>query len=126
MYMVFDLLELEGEDLRPNPLHERRQKLEELAGDRQLVMPVRRLPAKGLEAWDEVLRGNYEGMVAKDPASAYTPGRTLSWLKVKRRNYRQEGSARLPQRLTRQGVRHATEERSLGFADWRWVSPTTQ
>ena len=39
---------------------------------------------------DEVLRCNYEGMVAKDPASAYTPGRTLSWLKVKQRGYRQE------------------------------------
>jgi ATP-dependent DNA ligase len=36
----------------------------------------------GLEAWNEVVRGNYEGMVAKDPASTYTPGRTLSWLKV--------------------------------------------
>jgi hypothetical protein len=33
----------------------------------------------GLEAWDEVLRGNYEGMIAKDPESAYMPGRTLSW-----------------------------------------------
>jgi ATP-dependent DNA ligase len=38
----------------------------------------------------EVLRCNYEGMVAKDPASAYKPGRTLSWLKVKQRDYRQE------------------------------------
>jgi len=37
-------------------------------------------PANGLEAWDEVLRGNQEGMVAKDPASAYAPGHTLSWL----------------------------------------------
>jgi len=33
---------------------------------------------------------NYEGMVAKDPGSGYTPGRTLSWLKVKQRGYRQE------------------------------------
>jgi ATP-dependent DNA ligase len=56
----------------------------------QLIIPARRLPADGLEAWNEVLRYNYEGMVAKDPASAYTPGRTLSWLKVKQRTYRQE------------------------------------
>jgi ATP-dependent DNA ligase len=26
-------------------------------------------------------------MVAKDPAPAYTPGRTLSWLKVKQRAF---------------------------------------
>jgi bifunctional non-homologous end joining protein LigD len=90
MFMVFDLLELEGEDLRPRSLLERRQALEQLVADRQLVMPTRRVPANGFEAWKEVLRGNYEGMVAKDPASAYTPGRTLLWLKVKQRGYRQE------------------------------------
>ena len=90
IYMVFDLLDLGGEDLRTRPLRERRQALEQLAADCQLVMPTRRLPANGLKAWEEVLRGNYEGMVAKDPASAYTPGRTLSWLKVKQRGYRQE------------------------------------
>jgi hypothetical protein len=53
IYMVFDLLELGGEDLRTRALHERRQALEQLATDRQLVMPTRRLPANGLEAWEE-------------------------------------------------------------------------
>jgi len=43
-----------------------------------------------LAAWDEVLGCNYEGMVAKDPESAYTPGRTLSWLKVRQKDYRHE------------------------------------
>jgi len=65
--MVFDLLELEGEDLRPRPLLERRQALEQLVADRQLIIPTRRLVANGLEAWDEVLGCNYEGTVAKDP-----------------------------------------------------------
>jgi bifunctional non-homologous end joining protein LigD len=90
MYMVFDLLELEGDDLRTRPLRERRQALERLVAERQFIIPARQLPADGLEAWSEVVRGNYEGMVAKDPTSAYTSGRTLSWLKVKQRNYRQE------------------------------------
>jgi bifunctional non-homologous end joining protein LigD len=70
MYMVFDLLELEGEDLRPRSLLERRQALEQLVADRQLIIPTRRLVANGLEAWDEVLGCNYEGMVAKDPGSS--------------------------------------------------------
>ncbi len=52
-----------------------------------LIIPTLRLSDNGLEAWGEVLRGNYEGMVAKDPAPAYTPGRTLSWLKVKQRAF---------------------------------------
>lgn len=90
MYMVFDLLQLDGENLRAQPLGERREALEQLAADRQLIMPTRRLPANGLKAWEEVLRGNYEGMVAKDSDSAYMPGRTLSWLKVKQRGYRRE------------------------------------
>jgi bifunctional non-homologous end joining protein LigD len=90
MYMVFDLLELDGEDLRPRSLQERRRALEELVAGRQLVISARRLASNGLEAWEQVLRGNYEGMVAKDPASAYKPGRTLSWLKVKQRDYRKE------------------------------------
>src|SRR5882724_4907745 len=90
MYMVFDLLELDGKDLRTRPLRERREALEQRVAGHQLIIPVRRLPSNGLEAWDEVLRCNYEGMVAKDPASTYTLGRTLSWLKVKQRNYRQE------------------------------------
>lgn len=90
MYMVFDLLELDGKDLRTRPLRKRSEALEQLVAGHQLIMPTRRLPAHGLEAWAEVLRGNYEGMVAKDPAATYTPGRTLSWLKMKQRNYRQE------------------------------------
>jgi bifunctional non-homologous end joining protein LigD len=90
IYMVFDLMDLDGEDLRTQPLQERRQALERLVADRQLIIPTRRLVANGLEAWQEVLQGNYEGMVAKDPASTYSAGRPLSWLKVKQRGYRQE------------------------------------
>src|SRR5438876_6367026 len=50
-----------------------------------LLLAARR-PAHGLEAWAEVQRRGYEGLVAKDEASAYLGGRTRSWLKVKRRN----------------------------------------
>ncbi len=35
-----------------------------------------------------MLERGYEGLVAKDPQSPYRAGRTLSWLKVKQRNYR--------------------------------------
>jgi hypothetical protein len=36
-----------------------------------LVFPVRRPAADGLEAWAEVIVRGYEGYVAKDEASAY-------------------------------------------------------
>ena len=45
-------------------------------------------PNDGITAWAEALERGYEGMVAKDPASPYRGGRTLSWLKVKQRDYR--------------------------------------
>jgi ATP-dependent DNA ligase len=35
----------------------------------------------------EVERRGYEGLVAKDESSLYIGGRTLSWLKVKQRDY---------------------------------------
>jgi len=55
-----------------------------------MVFPARRLDRNGLMAWREALQRGYEGIVAKDPASRYVPGRTLSWLKVKQKNYRKE------------------------------------
>jgi len=59
--------------------------------------PLRRgargAPARGgraglllcLEAWEEVQRRGYEGLVAKDDSSTYSGGTRL-WLKVKRWN----------------------------------------
>jgi len=51
---------------------------------------VRRLADDGLKAWQQVIERGYEGLVAKDPASPYVGGRTLSWLRVKQRAYRVE------------------------------------
>jgi bifunctional non-homologous end joining protein LigD len=90
MLVAFDLLELDGEDQRKRPLRERRQALEHLLDGERLVLLVRRLAPDGLEAWKEVLRASYEGLVAKDPQSPYVGGRTLKWLKVKQRDYRVE------------------------------------
>ena len=44
----------------------------------------------GMKAWQEVQERGYEGYVAKDEASPYSGGRTLSWLKVKPKEYRVE------------------------------------
>jgi bifunctional non-homologous end joining protein LigD len=84
LLMVFDLMYRNSRDLSQRPLRERRQRLEELleaGADR--ILPVRRLAANGLTAWTQVLEKGYEGMVAKDEASAYVAGKTSRWLKVK-------------------------------------------
>jgi len=88
MLMAFDLLELDGVDQCKRPLRERRQALEHLLAGERMILPVRRLSSSGLEAWKEVVRAGYEGIVGKDPESPYVPGRTLKWLKVKQKDYR--------------------------------------
>jgi len=40
----------------------------------------------------------YEGLVPKDPASPYSAGRTLSWLKVKVPHYRESERGWVPKR----------------------------
>jgi ATP-dependent DNA ligase len=53
------------------------------------LLPVRRLSDDGLKAWPEAVSRDYEGLVAKDPASPYVGGRTLKWLKVQQPKYRE-------------------------------------
>jgi bifunctional non-homologous end joining protein LigD len=90
VYMVFDVLELGGKDLRREPLRKRRKVLEELVAGARMILPARRLSDNGLAAWAQVVHRGYEGMVGKDPESPYVPGRTLKWLKVKVKDYRKE------------------------------------
>ena len=86
--VVFDLLRLEGESLLTLPLSERRARLETLP----LPPPLRLAGytrADSVEAIDTAFqaargRGN-EGLMAKAPTSAYTPGRRgLAWIKLKK------------------------------------------
>jgi len=90
VYIVFDVLELEGRDLRGKPLKERRRALERLIGGRSMIFPARRLSRDGFKAWEEAVNFGYEGIVAKDPESKSVAGRTLRWIKVKQRDYRKE------------------------------------
>lgn len=90
VYMVFDLLELGGKDLRKEPLWKRREVLEGLVEGERMIMPVRRLSSNGLTAWAQAVKLGYEGIVGKDPESQYIPGRTLRWIKVKQKEYRKE------------------------------------
>jgi DNA ligase-1 len=87
-YLAFDLLWSQGQDWMRRPLRERRQALDALA----LPASFRRAhltPATTAEDIDAAFlaaraRGN-EGLMIKDPASAYSPGRRgLNWLKLKR------------------------------------------
>ncbi|MFB7844695.1 non-homologous end-joining DNA ligase [Microbacterium sp. NPDC056052] len=83
-YHLFDLLHLEGHDLTPLPLRDRRELLEQIAAD--LPAPVLVPPV--FDDVDAALATSaaldLEGVVVKDPASAYASGgRSPRWLKIK-------------------------------------------
>jgi bifunctional non-homologous end joining protein LigD len=83
VYCVFDLLALDGEDLRGRPLLERRALLTEA---------IQATPALRLsEAWQgdseqrftQACRSGWEGLIAKRGAGTYVTGRSKDWLKLK-------------------------------------------
>jgi bifunctional non-homologous end joining protein LigD len=85
--IAFDVLYMKGRDVSQRPLRERRARLEDLLAGANVVYPVRRLAPDGLKAWAQVVERGYEGLVAKDEASAYVGGPTKVWLKVKQRGW---------------------------------------
>jgi len=87
-YRVFDLLYLDGREIWREPLARRRELLDTLPFREPIgALPVRtaasprELAARFLEA---KARGN-EGLVVKNPLSAYAPGRRgMEWIKLKK------------------------------------------
>ena len=80
---VFDLLELDGDDLRGRPLLERRARLVEV------VRPSAALQLS--EVWRDdsqrrfvrACRSGWEGLIAKRAKAPYVAGRSRDWLKLK-------------------------------------------
>ena len=82
-YMIFDLLRLNGEDLKKHPYAVRRELLEDLdlAGRNWMVPPVF---ADGEATAAAAREYRLEGVVAKRVETPYTPGlRSPDWVKVK-------------------------------------------
>jgi len=84
---IFDVLWLEGEDLRKKPYVERRAILEKLlkrapAG----VELARKVDMPGVEALREVARDGWEGIIGKRLTSIYEGRRSKEWVKVKALN----------------------------------------
>lgn len=70
----------------PKPLFERRTIVEDVSGGCQFIEPVkyRVLTEEDLDAYyEDVLEDGYEGLLLKNPLSAYFSARPLDWLKMK-------------------------------------------
>ena len=79
-YHVFDILWLNGRDLMPLPLTERRAILRDL-GLRSPLHPVAEIT--GEKPWDRACREGWEGVIAKRRDSPYEHRRSPFWLKMK-------------------------------------------
>ncbi len=85
-YFVFDLLHLNGHNLRQQPLTERKQILEQMLGTlaaQDVVRYGQHIATEGAPILAEACRLGAEGIVSKLAASEYASGRSKSWIKIK-------------------------------------------
>ncbi len=85
VYYVFDILYLEGHDLRSLPLWRRRQILQAvLPPELEMVKASDNVYERGTEFFQVAIAKNLEGVIAKDVNSPYREGRRSGeWLKIK-------------------------------------------
>lgn len=83
-YVAFDLLFLDGRDLRTQPLIERKKALARLLrGRRGRIRYSEHFDAPGPEVYERACGMGLEGIVSKRKDAAYTSGRGQGWVKTK-------------------------------------------
>ncbi|TGP49674.1 ATP-dependent DNA ligase [bacterium M00.F.Ca.ET.230.01.1.1] len=82
-FVAFDLLHLNGHDLRDMPLIDRRDILEALVPPRQRIQFSQVLPGDAKSIFHLIDQAGLEGMVSKRKDSVYRSGNSTAWLKIK-------------------------------------------
>jgi bifunctional non-homologous end joining protein LigD len=84
VYFVFDLLHLDGEDVRALPLEQRKVRLRRLLGRAGGVLRYSdHVVGNGAAVFAQACKQGAEGIVSKRRDLPYQPGRSMSWLKTK-------------------------------------------
>jgi bifunctional non-homologous end joining protein LigD len=83
-YVVFDLLELEGYDLRKQPLSLRKRLLAQIVPKLGPVKYCEHIEARGEALFEQVEALDLEGIVAKRMDSTYVGRRSPAWRKLRR------------------------------------------
>jgi DNA ligase 1 len=81
-YLIWDILFLEGRDLRSLPLMKRRSILEKVLIPDKRFSLVPQIESNGIELYDSIVERSMEGIVAKRKDSVYVSRRSTDWLKV--------------------------------------------
>jgi bifunctional non-homologous end joining protein LigD len=83
VYFAFDLLYLDGYDLRGVKLSERRRLLETLVSPADVLRVSEAFPGAGEAMLEAAREHNLEGIVAKHATSCYESRRSREWVKIK-------------------------------------------
>jgi len=91
IYFAFDLLYLNGSDLRDVPLVRRKEALASIvAGQSERIRYSDHIEGDGKEFFQRSCKMGLEGILSKPPDGVYESGRSRRWLKVKCQRTRQE------------------------------------
>ncbi|HWA35836.1 MAG TPA: non-homologous end-joining DNA ligase [Cyclobacteriaceae bacterium] len=83
-YMVFDLLEVDGNSLTSLSLMDRKTALSDLLPDSKIIRYCDHVEEEGIAFFQQMRKLDLEGMIAKKKNSKYYPGkRSADWLKIK-------------------------------------------
>jgi DNA ligase D-like protein (predicted ligase) len=82
-YYVFDITWLDGEDVRPLPLRERKRLLRDAITFADPLRFTAHRNADGVAFYEEACRKGWEGLIAKRADSPYVTTRSRDWLKFK-------------------------------------------
>jgi DNA ligase D-like protein (predicted ligase) len=83
VYCVFDLLEVDGEDLTGSPLFERRARLMRAIRSRSALQHTEAWSGDSQRRFAAACRSGWEGLIAKRAEAPYVAGRSKDWLKLK-------------------------------------------
>ena len=82
-FVVFDILEKDGEKLTSLPLEERKKILKQTVVNGSKLKRISSF-ADGEKLWQKMKKKGYEGVMAKETDGKYYPGhRSSTWLKIK-------------------------------------------
>jgi bifunctional non-homologous end joining protein LigD len=84
MLYAFDLLELDGQNLRDLPLGDRKKRLARLIGKRRLgIVLSEHADEDGATIFRQACKMGLEGIVSKRLSAPYRSGPSRDWIKVK-------------------------------------------
>jgi bifunctional non-homologous end joining protein LigD len=86
--VAYDIMEVDGQDIRPEPLEERRKRLSKLLSRktkamRDVIQLSEAITGDGATIFRHACWMDLEGIVSKAHRLAYLNGRTRAWLKTK-------------------------------------------